>query len=80
VLGDVIAGLERAVALPNIQVLHAGTAERVGEIITAGGRVLSVTAIGPDLKTARARAYEAVGQIRIRGAHFRTDIAQKAAN
>jgi phosphoribosylamine--glycine ligase len=79
-LGDVIAGLERAAALPNIQVLHAGTAERAGEIVTAGGRVLSVTATGPDLKTARARAYEAVGQIRIRGAHFRTDIAQKAAN
>jgi phosphoribosylamine--glycine ligase len=80
VLGDVIAGLDRAAALPNIQVLHAGTAERAGEIITAGGRVLSVTATGPDLKTARARAYEAVGQIRIHGAHFRTDIAQKAAN
>jgi phosphoribosylamine--glycine ligase len=79
-LGDVIAGLERAAALPNIQVLHAGTTERAGEIVTAGGRVLSVTATGPDLKTARARAYEAVGQIRIRGAHFRTDIAQKAAN
>jgi phosphoribosylamine--glycine ligase len=80
VVGDVINGLERADALPNMKVLHAGTALKDGEIVTAGGRVLSVTATGPDLKTARARAYEAVGQIGIRGAHFRTDIAQKAAN
>ena len=80
VVGDVIDGLERADALPNVKVLHAGTALKAGEIVTAGGRVLSVTATGPDLKTARARAYEAVGQISIRGAHFRTDIAQKAAN
>jgi phosphoribosylamine--glycine ligase len=80
VVGDVINGLERANALPNVKVLHAGTALKDGEIVTAGGRVLSVTATGPDLKTARARAYEAVGQISIRGAHFRTDIAQKAAN
>ncbi len=80
VLGDVINGLDRANALENVSVLHAGTTDRDGEIVTAGGRVLSVTATGPDLKTARARAYEAVGQIGIRGAHFRTDIAQKASN
>ncbi len=80
VLGDVINGLDRTTSLPNVRVLHAGTAAKDGEIVTAGGRVLSVTATGPDLKTARARAYEAVGQISIRGAHFRTDIAQKAAN
>ena len=80
VLGDLINGLDRANSLPNVKVFHAGTASRAGEIVTAGGRVLSVTATGSDLKTARARAYEAVGQISIRGAHFRTDIAAKAAN
>lgn len=79
-LGDVVSGLERANSLPNVKVFHAGTANKNGEIVTAGGRVLSVTATGPDLKMARARAYEAVGQVSIRGSHFRTDIAQKAAN
>ncbi|MEN9693194.1 MAG: phosphoribosylamine--glycine ligase, partial [Actinomycetota bacterium] len=79
VLGDAINGLDRANALPNVNVFHAGTAVRAGEIVTSGGRVLSVTATGSDLKIARARAYEAVGQISIRGAHFRTDIAKKAA-
>lgn len=80
VLGDVIEGLDRANSLPTVRVFHAGTRMQEGEIVTAGGRVLSVTATGENLKIARARAYEAVGQIRIRGAHFRTDIAQKAAN
>lgn len=79
-LGDVINGLDKANALPEVKVFHAGTTAKDGEILTSGGRVLSVTATGPDLKIARARAYEAVGQISIRGAHFRTDIAQKAAN
>ena len=80
VLGDVINGLERANALPDVTVFHAGTSQKGDEIVTAGGRVLSVTATGSDLKIARARAYEAIGQISIRGAHFRTDIARKAAN
>lgn len=79
VLGDVINGLERANALPDVTVFHAGTSQKGDEIVTAGGRVLSVTATGSDLKIARARAYEAIGQISIRGAHFRTDIARKAA-
>lgn len=80
VFGDVIEGLDRANSLPNVRVLHAGTKIQDDQIVTSGGRVLSVTATGENLKIARARAYEAMGQIHIRGAHFRTDIAQKAAN
>ena len=54
--------------------------KRVGdEIHTAGGRVLSVTAVGADLTQARHRAYEAISKISIRGAHYRSDIALKAA-
>lgn len=77
--GDGIEGLAAASQVPGVEVLHAGTALVAGRVVTAGGRVLSVTAVGRDLAEARARAYEAVAQIRIRGAHFRTDIAQQAA-
>jgi phosphoribosylamine--glycine ligase len=60
-------------------VLHAGT-KRDGEaIVSAGGRVLSVTATGSDLAQARDRAYAAVGRIRLDGSQHRTDIALKAA-
>ena len=59
---------------------HAGTAiDEDGRLVTAGGRVLSVTAVGDDLAEARARAYEAVDLIRIRGAHHRSDIAMAAS-
>jgi phosphoribosylamine--glycine ligase len=77
--GDVITGLDAAAAVDGVRVLHAGTALRDGEIVTSGGRVLSVTAVGGDLVQARQRAYEAVAQIRIDGSQYRTDIAAKAA-
>ena len=50
-----------------------------GRIVSAGGRVLSVTAVGPDLGSARERAYDGVAAVRLRGAHWRTDIARAAA-
>lgn len=75
--GDVITGLA-AVAGEGGHVFHAGTREEGEHIVTAGGRVLCVTALGDDLHDARARAYHAVGQIRFDGAHYRTDIGDKA--
>ena len=76
--GKVITGLDAANALPNTKVFHAGTALQDGQIITNGGRVLGVTALGKDLKAAQASAYAAVQAIKFDGAHFRCDIAAKA--
>ncbi|MFJ5230301.1 phosphoribosylamine--glycine ligase [Kitasatospora sp. NPDC088391] len=78
--GDPIEGLDAAEADGTAFVLHAGT--RVGadgEVLTAGGRVLSVTATGADLAEARAKAYAGVAKISFKGAQHRTDIALKAA-
>jgi len=76
VKGDVITGVDEANALEGVDVIHAGTALDADQnLVTAGGRVLSVTASGEDLAQARARAYAAVSLIKIRGAHYRTDIA-----
>jgi phosphoribosylamine--glycine ligase len=76
--GKVISGLDVANALPHTKVFHAGTALKDGQIVTNGGRVLGVTALGKDLKTAQAAAYTAVDCIQFEGAHFRRDIAAKA--
>jgi phosphoribosylamine--glycine ligase len=76
--GKVIAGLDAANALPYTKVFHAGTAKSGNQIVTSGGRVLGVTALGKDLKTAQAAAYAAVEQIHFDGAQFRRDIAAKA--
>ena len=76
--GKVITGLDAANALPHTKVFHAGTA-RAGEgIVTSGGRVLGVTALGKDLKAAQAAAYAAVECIQFECAHVRRDIAAKA--
>lgn len=78
--GDVIEGLAEAAELDSAYVLHAGTKrDEEGRVVSAGGRVLSVTATGPDLAAARTRAYEAVSRIRLAGSHHRTDIAAKVA-
>ncbi|MGP3984032.1 phosphoribosylamine--glycine ligase [Streptomyces sp. KR80] len=79
--GDPIEGLQEAEQLDeHAYVLHAGTRRGAsGEILSAGGRVLSVTATGATLEKARARAYGAVSRIRLDGSHHRTDIAEKAA-
>jgi phosphoribosylamine--glycine ligase len=71
--GDAIAGLD---ALPaGAEVFHAGTAERDGDVVTAGGRVLGVTALGRDRAAARAAAYAAADMITFEGAQRREDIA-----
>ncbi|PAE32290.1 phosphoribosylamine--glycine ligase [Bacillus sp. 7884-1] len=74
--GEVIYGLDQVVN-PSI-IFHAGTAEKDGEIITSGGRVLGVTAVGETLKEARELAYQSVEKVSFNGAHYRTDIGSKA--
>ncbi|MFH8367731.1 phosphoribosylamine--glycine ligase [Streptomyces sp. NPDC018031] len=82
--GDPISGLDEVAEAdaPTAYVLHAGTRRDPdsGQVVSAGGRVLSVTATGPDLSTARDRAYRAVSRISLPGSHHRTDIAAKAAS
>lgn len=76
--GKPIRGLEAANALANTKVFHAGTARAGNEIVTSGGRVLGVTALGKDLRSAQAGAYAAVEKIHFEGAQFRRDIGAKA--
>ena len=75
--GDVIAGVEAADALDGVDVIQAGTALGEEGLVTAGGRVLSVTAVGSSVADARARAYDAVALLEFRGAQHRTDIAEE---
>ncbi|HEX6148442.1 phosphoribosylamine--glycine ligase [Nocardioides sp.] len=77
--GDVILGVDEAEALEGVHVIHAGTAESGGHLVTAGGRVLAVVGTGADLATARAAAYSGVGLIDFDGAQHRTDIAASAS-
>jgi phosphoribosylamine---glycine ligase len=76
--GKVIAGLEEVAQMANVKVFHAGTARSGGQFITAGGRVLGVTARGRDIPGAISRAYEAVSKISWEGVHYRKDIGKKA--
>jgi phosphoribosylamine--glycine ligase len=76
--GKPIRGLDDVAKLPDIKVFHAGTVLKDGQIVTNGGRVLGVTALGKDLKAAQAAAYAAVEKIHFDGAYFRRDIAAKA--
>ena len=75
--GDVIHGVDEAMA-SGAEVTHAGTAIRDGELVTAGGRVLNVTALGPDPDAARRRAYDAADLIKFNGRQIRSDIAARA--
>ena len=79
VVGAAIAGLEECGALEHVQVLHAGTADTPEGVVASGGRVLSVVGTGPDLATARERAYAGVAAIDLVGGQHRSDIAQRAA-
>ena len=74
--GDVIRGLDEAAAVA--EVTHAGTARRGNEVVTAGGRVLNVTAMGPSPAEARSRAYDAARLIDFDGMQMRSDIAERA--
>jgi phosphoribosylamine--glycine ligase len=76
--GKVITGLSRAAALPGVKVFHAGTKLEKGLVVTDGGRVLGVTALGETLADAKRNAYEAVACIHFQGAFYRKDIADKA--
>lgn len=74
--GDVVEGLEEAAGIA--EVLHAGTARRDGEVVTAGGRVLNATGLGPTPAQARERAYDAARRISFEGMQMRSDIAARA--
>jgi len=76
--GSEIKGLDMAALLPDTVVFHAGTTRRDGKVVTSGGRVLGVTALGADIKTAIENAYKAVALIDWEGAQYRTDIGKKA--
>ncbi|WP_323096372.1 phosphoribosylamine--glycine ligase [Intrasporangium sp. YIM S08009] len=74
--GDPITGLDAAAEVPGVVVLHAGTAlDASGQLVSAGGRVLDVVAVGSTLAKARKAAYDAVAVIDLPGSHHRTDIA-----
>ncbi|HEX3325532.1 MAG TPA: phosphoribosylamine--glycine ligase [Actinomycetota bacterium] len=75
-----IEGLDDAASLPGVYLFHAGTAVENGRLVTAGGRVMAVSALGPSLKAARSVAYHAVSKISFPHMHFRTDIAARAAS
>jgi phosphoribosylamine--glycine ligase len=76
--GFPVEGIERAEAHPGVRVFHAGTARRAGGLVTAGGRVLGVTALGADIAAAVAAAYAAAREIHFDGVHYRRDIGHRA--
>jgi phosphoribosylamine--glycine ligase len=78
--GDPIEGIAAAAAVDGATVLCAGVGGRDGDLVTAGGRVLNVVGTGPDVATARARAYEAISHVTWPGMHHRTDIAREGAH
>jgi phosphoribosylamine---glycine ligase len=73
-----IIGIDEAEALPGVSVYHAGTASRGGNIVTAGGRVLTVTGRGADFAEAISRAYAGVAKISFDGMQYRRDIGRRA--
>ncbi|GBR76615.1 phosphoribosylamine--glycine ligase [Candidatus Termititenax persephonae] len=76
--GKEISGIAAAAALPDTCVFHAGTAKQDGRLVTSGGRVLGVTALGADIPAAIKNAYKAAGLISFPGLHKRKDIGKKA--
>jgi phosphoribosylamine--glycine ligase len=78
--GKTISGLADAAKLEDVEVFHAGTKHADGEVKTAGGRVLAITALGATLEAARARAYEAISRIHFENCHYRRDIALDVTN
>jgi phosphoribosylamine--glycine ligase len=76
--GFPIEGLEAAARVPGVEVFHAGTSLRDGQVVTAGGRVLGVTAAAPSLPEALDRAYRAMGEINFQGIYYRHDIGHRA--
>jgi phosphoribosylamine--glycine ligase len=76
--GHPITGLDDAVKEPGALIFHAGTARRGGQLITAGGRVLTVVGRGPSYREAIDAAYRAAAHVRFEGMQFRRDIGRKA--
>jgi phosphoribosylamine--glycine ligase len=78
--GDPITGLDKVDAArhPDVVVFHAGTAQDGGRVVTSGGRVLCVTALGDSVRLAQRAAYSAIGDIRFDGMQFRSDIGHRA--
>ena len=78
--GKVINGLDTVAKMDNVMVFHAGTAVKDDSIVTSGGRVLGVTALGNSIENAIKKVYEAVEKISYDGAYYRRDIGHKALN
>ena len=78
--GDVISGLDAAASGDRVEIVHSGTAKEGESFVTAGGRVLGVTALGQGAREARSAAYEAVEKIRFDGMQYRSDIAERAVD
>ncbi|MGB8225777.1 MAG: phosphoribosylglycinamide synthetase C domain-containing protein, partial [Sedimentisphaerales bacterium] len=76
--GKVITGIEEAEKIQDVIVFHAGTTMKDGKIVSSGGRVLGVTALGGTIAEAQARAYKGVEKIKFEKAYYRKDIADKA--
>ena len=76
--GDVITGLDEFKGRDDVVIFHAGTKLKGRNIVTSGGRVLGVTALGNDIVTAKRNAYKAIDKISYNGMHYRKDIADKA--
>jgi phosphoribosylamine--glycine ligase len=76
-VGKVITGHDAAEALGGIKIFHAGTRFEGGQLLSAGGRVLGVTAVGEDLPSAVERTYAAVSKVHFEGMHYRRDIGAK---
>ena len=77
-LGRPITGLDVVRSMPGVLVFHAGTRREGHQIVTSGGRVLTVVGVGPDMPAAVARAYQGVDAVRFEGVHVRRDIAARA--
>ena len=74
--GGVVTGLDVAAKTPGAIIVHAGTAlDAYGNVVSAGGRVLSVVGTGPTVAQAREAAYDAIRCVQLEGSHYRTDIA-----
>jgi len=73
-----ITGLAAAAQVPGVEVFHAGTALKNGQMLTAGGRVLGVTAAADSLSEALTRAYQAMAEITFEGMYYRRDIGHRA--
>jgi phosphoribosylamine--glycine ligase len=76
--GFPITGLDAAARIPGVQVFHSGSSVADGQLVTAGGRVLGVTAAAPSLEQALSRAYQALGEIQFQGMYYRRDIGHRA--